>query len=92
MYHIVEKFEIIDGMVAYRDIGYLSEGDDVDTLNAEYNDYKTWLRVNEEERKSQTIDDTDYDGFPFYGSRKSTTNIYATGLSLIEDITNPEGV
>jgi hypothetical protein len=92
MYYIVEKFEVIDGNVSYRDIGYISEDADIETLNLEYNVYKNWLRDNEDERKTQTINDIDYANFPFYGIRKSTTNIDYLGIPLIEDLTNPEGV
>jgi len=92
-YYIVEKFECVGDEILTTTLGYINSKDDAIVINnGGYNDLISWLIQYEFDRKSQIKFLVDCPYLPCYGVRSSTNNIDGSGLSLITDINNLEGL
>ena len=87
MYYMIRKFEKINSELAYRDIGYL---DNTETMEAfrllHSHNFTTWVESNLDKKQTDYFDIYE----PFYGI--NSVDYLPIGLSLITDISNPEGV
>lgn len=92
-YCIVNRIELVDGEVKHTPVGYVTDENDCNTLNSNYEStLGDWLRNNISGLENGTTLLSEYFNVtPInYNAYQTTTNIDGMGLSLINDINNIE--
>jgi hypothetical protein len=91
MYNIINKIELINGVVVYTPIGYSTNTLDIQSINSTYeSSFGDWIRNNKNDLESGNIQVSDYfNNNPIcYTAYQQTTSIEGMNLSEITDIQN----
>lgn len=86
-YYIIEKLELINGVVVYTPVGYLQSQQEVDTAPEITTQFEDWITTNKTDLENGTLIISDY--FNTYGKsyvcNTITTSIEGMGIDLITD-------
>lgn len=82
---IIDKTEIIQGVLIYTTFGYTSDNSIIDTINSDYDlTLGKWIVDNKTDLINGTITLSDYEGVIGYVARTTVTNI--DGLTEITNL------
>lgn len=89
IYTIINKTEIIQGVLIYTPFGYTNDNSIIDTINSDYDlTLGQWIEDNKTALNNATITLSDYEGGSRYVARTTATNI--EGLTEITNLNQLE--
>ena len=84
-YYIIDKLELIDGVLVHTSVGYLTSQEDVDAALEITTQFEDWVDTNKADLENGTLTVADY--FNTYGTSYvcNTVTTDASNLTLITD-------
>lgn len=84
-YYIIDKLELINGVVVYTPVGYLTSQEDVDAAPEITTQFEDWITTNKTNLENGTLIISDYFNTygPSYACNTITTSIEGMEIDLI---------